>query len=382
MKIKGIGRIFFGCIILLLVLLCVKNILEEKSVPLSEIFSRFMPVQKNRVPRKKTGNHLEANILEKLTEFEVKPDEIINQFYLEHKRREIKSAIPRGRPIEWVIWQFYQCASGTPYTVKDCVYSMKKKVYTLSFTSDNPKKETIVLAISKAKHFMSNSAKIAILIEDFNFEANQVTIDFLSFPEPLTILLIPSAKKSSWTAQAADEYNKEIVIHMPFEPQKRKNNIPASSVIKIHYSEEKIRNILNSAIKSIPNFAGFANLDGHLVLEDSQAMGIVLHEIKKHHGYFIDTYGGTNSIVASSAKKENIPYKEVTAFIKNKNDISAIEEQLKHFAVVAQKKNNILISAKACQPFIKALNNVLPVFKQNGIRLVYVSEIVKHTNKN
>jgi len=381
MKVKGIGRIFIICIIVLIVLLSIKNIFQNQSVSLSKIFSHFTSTSKNSGSRPKPTNHLEGKILEKLDEFEVKQDEIETHFFLEHKRREIKTTIPRGRPLEWIVWQFYECATNTPYSVTDCVYNKKKKSYTLTYTSDNSKKETVILTFSQATRFISNSAKIAILIEDFDFEANQTTIDILSFPEPLSILLVPSVKKSSWTAQAANEYNKEIVVHLPFEPQGKKSSIPKSSIIMIHYTEERIRNIITHSIKTIPNFAGFANLRGNLALEDSRVMHIVLNEIKKHHGYFIDTYGGKNSVVPVIARKIDIPFGETTTQIEEKKDVASIEELLKHYAVVAQKRSKILITAKACRPFIKALNNVLPIYKQNGIRLVYVSEVVEHPLK-
>lgn len=355
--------------------------MQKQSHSVGNLLSRYIPAYKDGVSRPKSSSHLEENILKKLKELEVKQDEIETHFFLENNRREITTTIPRGRPVEWTVWHLYQCTRGTPYTVTDCVYKKRKKTYTLTYTSDNPKREILVLTFSEAKRFMSNAAKIAILIEDFNFEANQTTIDFLSFPKPLSILLVPSAKKSGWTAQAADEYKKEIIIHLPFEPQDKKSTIPKSSIIMIHYSEEKIRNIIAQAIKTIPNFSGFANLHGHLALEDSRVMHIVCSEIKKHHGYFIDMDAGKNSVVPSIARKTEIPFVEITTVITEKKDISAIEEQLKHCAVVAQKRSKMVIAAKACQPFIKAVNNILPVFKQNGIRLVYVSEIVTHPEK-
>ena len=146
----------------------------------------------------------------------------------------------------------------------------------------------------------------------------------------------------------------------------------------IHYTEDKIKSIINQAIKTIPNFAGFANLKGNLALEDSRVMHIVLHEIKRYHGYFVDTYGGKNSVVSEIARKISIPFGETTTEIEEKKEVSSIEELLKHYAVVAQKRSKVLITAKACRPFIQALKKVIPVYKQNGIRLVYVSEVVEH----
>jgi hypothetical protein len=309
---------------------------------------------------------------------EVKPGDISNQFFLEHHQREIRTAVPRGRPYEWVIHQLCQCAKGTGYGVRDCVYDPKKNRFTMTYTSGNLKKETIILSFRQADGFMSGASKIAFLIEGFDFEANQTTIEFLAFPEPLTILLIPTGKKSGLTAQAAGEYNKEIMIHLPLEPQPARSAIPHASIIMLHFSEAQIRSIIAASMREIPNFTGFANLNGSLALEDSRVMTIVLGEIQKHHGYFIDMYGGKNSVVPVVAGTIPVPYKDVYAQISKNSDIASIKEQLEYFAAVAQKRTDMVIVAPANRAFISALKEALPVFRLNGIRLVYVSEIVNH----
>lgn len=381
MKIKGIGRIFIVLIILLAVLIGVRKNFKKPRIPISQVISRIINTGEKDSSKYKPSNNLEANIYEKLNKLEVKKDEITTQLFLENKIREIKAAVPKGRPDELVIWQLTQSTKGTPYNVEDCVFDKKKNTHTITFTSDNPKKEKVTLHISKANRFLSNCAKMAILIEDFNFEANQKTIDFLSFPEPLTISLVPHLKKSSWTAQAAKEYKKEIVIHLPFESKIKRKNKPAANTIMVHYPEEKIRTIINNAIKVIPNFSGFASMHGSLALEDSRIMDIVLNEIKKHRGYFIDTRVSKNSIIPEIAAKKRVPFGEVSEKIKEKANITAIENQLKHYAVVAQKRSKILITAKASRQFIKALTNVLPVLQDNGVQLIYVSEIVNQPKK-
>ena len=376
MKIGRIGLIFIFLIILLAILVGVRKNFKKPRLPISQVFSRIINTGEKDSSEYKPSNDLEANINEKLKKLEVKKDEISTQLFLENKIREIKAAIPKGRPDEWIIWQFTQAAEGTPYNVEDCVFDKKKNTHTITYTSDNPKKEKVTLQISKASRFLSNTAKMAILIEDFNFEANQKTVDFLSFPEPLTIALVSHLKKSSWTAQAAKEYKKEIVIHLPFESKIKRKNKPTAYTIMVHYSAEKIRTIINNATKVIPNFSGFASLHGSLALEDSRVMDLVLNEIKKHGGYFVDTRISKSSILPKIAAKKGIPFGKVSEEIKEKANVIALEDQLRHYAVVAQKRGKILITAKASRIFIKALTNVVPTLKENGVQLIYVSEIV------
>jgi len=382
MRIKGIGRVFIFCIILFIALFSARNILITRSGALKKIISRFTHTSTASAPKQKTSNRIEANITALLHELEVKDEEIKTRTADQNKSVEIRAAVPRGRPDEWVVWKLCQSAKGTPYALTDCYFTKKEGQHTLTFESEDPKKNSVRLIISKATRCMSNCGVMAILVEDFNFEANQATVDFLSFPEPLTFSLVPYLKKSSWTAQAAKEYKKEIVIHLPFESKFKKKSVVASETIMVHYSEERIRGLIKNAIRIIPNFSGFTNLDGSLALEDSRVMSIVLDEIHKHNGYFIDTRAAKNSIIPAIAGKLRLPFEEASEAITENSNATALEHQLKRSILLAQKQGAILITVKASRHLITALKNLLPVLKENGVRLVYVSDIVNQQYLN
>jgi len=90
-------------------------------------------------------------------------------------------------------------------------------------------------------------ARMAILIRDFGFAADKTTVDYLSFPEPLTVALIPSRKLSSWTAQIANEYKKEIVVLLPMEPVMSRSSLAGAPLLMIHYPDVKVRSIIAGA---------------------------------------------------------------------------------------------------------------------------------------
>jgi polysaccharide deacetylase 2 family uncharacterized protein YibQ len=376
MKKNSLTKIFILFLIVFIILISIKQGWLKKSAILPKKAFNYLTAKKDTSTSPKQSNNLEPNILRKLDELEVKSDEIEINHFLENNQKEIKAAIPLGKPVEWVIWQLSQAAKGTPYEVTDCFLNKKKARFIITYTPQNPKQEKVILIFSNSKRYLSNAALVAILVEDFEFQANKTTIDFLSFPEPLTISLLPFIEKNSWTAQAANEYKKEIVIHLPFEPKISKRKIPTSSIIMIHYPEKEIRKIINNSTKTIPNFRGFANLYGSIAVEDSRVMKIVLNEIKKHQGYFINTYGGRNSVVPRVAEKIKIDYKEISTVIKDKSTAVEIDKQLKHFIDIARKKGSIIITAKASEALTKVLNSVLPYTKQYGVKFVYISDIV------
>jgi Uncharacterized protein conserved in bacteria len=190
--------------------------------------------------------------------------------------------------------------------------------------------------------------------------------------------MVSSRHLSAWTAQIANEYKKEILIMLPMEPLPKTFSQYDQSQIKIHYQEEEIKTIIKDAIEAIPSFSGFCNFYGNRVLEDSRVMKIVYNEIQKHHGYFLITTNSKKSVAKTIASEMKLPYQKIDYTLNSDNPTSTIADSLRYCAILAQKTGKVLIRGHASESLLIALQNTLPQLKQNGIRLVYVSEILIH----
>jgi len=314
-------------------------------------------------------------LVAKFTELELRDADYSIQYFPKDNAIEIKAAVPRGRPMEWVIWNLSSSPTA-PYRVDDCVCASETNC-TITFNSPNSKHPKAVVKIQQSSRYMSNTAKMAILIENFGFEANAVTAEYLAFPEPLTMALLPSGKLAAWTAQIADEYKKEVVLLLPMEPLPQQYDKYKGSMVMIHYTDENIRGIIAQAATAIPNFSGVCNFYGAKVMEDSRAMGIILSEVSKRKAFFVYTDISKKSVAAQLTKSMKIP----NALIQGSIDASATAEQaqekLRRYSVTAEKTGKVLIKAQPSQAFIKALKEETAAFRKNGIRLVYVSELVR-----
>lgn len=316
---------------------------------------------------------LESAIINTLSELEVRNNELESSFFLEDKERVITAVIPKGRPIELIVLKFQRCSKGTPYTVYDSYQSPTNGSCSIVYKSKKKDREDIRLNIKIADRYLSNASKIAFLIENFEFNADQTTIEYLSFNAPLTFSLIPSKTKSEWTAKAAAEYNKEIVIILPMES---KYGNTKGTRLMIHYTDERLAETINHFSEMIPNFSGFTTLAASPVLEDSRVMNTVLKEIKKRYGYFIWPQKLRTPSITNAIKNVKIPSSPIEKRITT-SDEQEIESQLRHCIIISQKRSSLLVSAKSSSVFIKKLKELSPLFKQNGIQIVPVSKIVE-----
>jgi polysaccharide deacetylase 2 family uncharacterized protein YibQ len=319
---------------------------------------------------------LETQLMERLRQLEVTPANIRRQAIKEDSAVEIRASIPRGRPMEWVVWMVTSNLNETGYAISDCYYESDEKGCKIQFNCKEPGNPVITIVLMRSSLYFSHTAKMAIFIEDFGFQADQTTVEYLSFTEPLTIGLIPEKKLTTWTAQIANEYHKEIIIMLPMEPVSAKYSKQSGAVVMVHYPEDKIQKIITESMELIPHFSGLTNYFGARVVDDSRVMSLLFSEINSKQAYFLYNPQSRSSSAESVAKKNNVPFKSVDVYIGNKSSVAALQDTLRRCAMFAQKTGDVIISSKPTTAFINALKNELPVLKQNGVRLVYISELM------
>lgn len=330
------------------------------------------------IPDKSKANSVtfEKELRNRLASLEVTQSNTKRRVFKEDSTIEIKASIPRGRPMEWVVWIITSKLDQTGYFVEDCFYENEEKGCRIQFKCKESHNPAVILHLLRSSTYFSHTAKMAIFIEDFGFQADQKTVEYLSFSEPLTIGLIPSKKLTTWTAQIANEYKKEIVIMLPMEPVPVKLSKQTGSIIMVHYPEERIRKILSESMESIPHFSGITNYFGSNIINDSRVMSLVFSEFTSKKAYFLLNPQLHRSSISSIAAKYDIPHKPVDMYIDTSSSVSALQDTLRHCAMVAQKTGDIIVSSKPSAAFIKALKSELPVLKHNGIKLVYVSDLM------
>jgi polysaccharide deacetylase 2 family uncharacterized protein YibQ len=381
MRLKTISIVFLTTVLLLALLIGLRNGSIKRIVNSVTSTSRSI-LQNNshqNSENQKTSLEIEKLLVERLEELETPRSQLSIHHLLEDSTIEIKGTVPRGKPMEWIIWYICSPLRSTGYHVADCIYRENPSRCSIRLESTKKKRPAVRIILSQSKRFFSSSAKMAVVIADFGFKANATTVEFLSFPEPLTVSLVSTKKMSTWTAQIANEYRKEIVILLPMEPLTSSFRHYRNEALLIHYSPERIRALLTSATESIPYFAGFSNLCGARVLSDSRMMNIILTKLKKDHGYFLIDPVSRKSVASSVARSLKVPYRTIEISLDSTASAgSSLADTLHHAAMIAHKTGSVVIQVKATEQFLKTLKSQLSYLHHNGIRLVYLSEIVHH----
>jgi polysaccharide deacetylase 2 family uncharacterized protein YibQ len=358
--------------------------LFAKTGPADSIASQKIPLKNNT--RQKVLPIITA-LYKKLGELEAKPSDIMHvsganaaDFALD-RLVQISAKIPRGRPIELVVWDLAQSAKEASYRLSDCMSDEKKQSCLLTFDPERAQGPRISLSVFRSEKYFSSTARLAVVGEIDGDTSYQSIVSFLSIQEPLTISLVPIKKRSALTAQLAEQYHKEVVIRLPLEPMGKIPDDFAGKVILVHFSKEIIQSVLADAQKMIPNFSGFENLWGSRALEDSRVMGIIAENIKKTHGYFIESRTTKNSVLPRLSETLGFPLREIGSSIAETTKQAAVEKQLYLCAATAQANGSMIVSIPINPQSVAALKASIPWLKQNGIRLAAVSEIALNKEK-
>jgi len=106
-------------------------------------------------------------------------------------------------------------------------------------------------------------------------------------------------------------------------------------------------------------------------------MKIILSEAHKRKVYFVYTDVSKKSVAPKLLSEMKIPNMQVQGTIDASHTAEQARERLRKYAIAAEKTGKILIKAQPSPAFIKTLKEEVEPLRKNGIRLVYVSELVK-----
>lgn len=218
------------------------------------------------------------------------------------------------------------------------------------------------------------NGRIAIVIDDLGYD-KKIFRKFVELGIPITFSILPGERYSAKIARDARQLKYEIMLHLPMEPHSSLRN-PGKWVIMHDMSRDEMLRQLSKDIKAVPHIAGVNNHMGSLLTEDSNAMNIILGELRNKELYFIDSKTSPDSKAFEIAKGMGIKSGRRDIFLDNNADVDYIKGQIDIAINMAKQKGEVTVIGHPRPETVKALRARLSAFKKEGIELVPVSEVV------
>lgn len=224
--------------------------------------------------------------------------------------------------------------------------------------------------------------KIAIIIDDAGY-GGRLTDEFIKFPAKITISVLPALPHSRSIAKKVFDSGKEVMLHMPMEPERyEKRLIPLMRYeIMTSMSEAEVYTAMEKMIGTVPYIAGINNHQGSAATSDMRIMKFVLKKVKEMGLFFVDSLTSPESVTKEVAEFLKVPYAVRDVFLDNRDEYDYIYSQMEKLISIALKHGRAVgIGHISRKNTLKVLYDILPVLEAKNIKLVYASEIVKKFN--
>lgn len=208
---------------------------------------------------------------------------------------------------------------------------MNRKNYILSLVA-------MSFGVAYAK---SRQKQIFLVIDDAGLALHE-TQQFLDIPVPMTIAVLPHQKQTRDVCKAiSKDRKKEIILHQPMEAYNSSKN-PGVGAIYSGTKPSKVRQILDSNLKSVRGAVGVNNHMGSRVTENREVMAEVLRYCKNQGLFFLDSKTAYNSQVPYLAPKHGMHVESRHIFLDIQKDRDYVR-RMWGSAVTHAKENGYVV---------------------------------------
>lgn len=217
--------------------------------------------------------------------------------------------------------------------------------------------------------------RLAVVIDDGGYD-NRALDDFLRFPGPLAVSVLPGIPGSGEAAEKIRAAGKELLLHLPMEALGGED--PGPGAVLGGMDDETARKLVVSHIASLPGVVGANNHMGSRGTADPRLMSVVLGALKEKSMFFLDSRTTPSSVGRRVAESLGLPFLERGVFLDNETDKAFIREALTRGKTLADTRGHaVMIGHVWCSELAEVLLEVYPELLDEGYRFYPLTELLQ-----
>ncbi len=215
----------------------------------------------------------------------------------------------------------------------------------------------------------------AIIIDDLG-GSKQAVSRLLALQEDFTFSILPHLKVSSEIATLLHTRQKEILLHLPMQPQGYPVKVPGKGAIMVDTAQDEIDHIIQQALQTVPFVTGVNNHMGSLLTMDYQQIQRVLQVLRRYDLFFVDSRTTAETVAYKTAQQLGIPSAQRKVFLDVIPQIDFVKNQLQELISLAEQGKPAIAIGHPKKATFQALKEMLPEFKRRNIKIVRVSQFI------
>jgi uncharacterized protein len=218
-------------------------------------------------------------------------------------------------------------------------------------------------------------AQLAIILDDVASDPAAVQAIF-SLHYPLTLSILPNHAHSKEIAEEAHQRGYQVMLHLPM--QSVGNEIAEAQQLRGGMNTAEISKNVSEMLERVPHAAGVNNHQGSLATSDPVLMSELMGILRERRLFFIDSRTTTATVAFQEAEKAGVRCAfRNEPFLDDVQNVSAIRHQLMLAIRGAAEKGDAIAIGHPHPETLQALREILPQAQAQGVRLVYVSDLVQ-----
>lgn len=228
---------------------------------------------------------------------------------------------------------------------------------------------------SKLAKPIKKDAVVALVLDDFGYsKKNLETLKALK--TPITFAVLPNAPYTGKVCSFAKKNGFEVIIHLPMEPGKQTKSLEKNT-LTCDMTGAEIKKNVTAAFRSVPFATGMSNHMGSKATCDERLMTEVCKLLKKKNMFFLDSFTTEKSVSEQVAKKEGVVCIKRDIFIDHNSDEEYIKERMNELKKMAFGEGYVIAIGHDRSLTVKVLEETIPKMKADGVKFVFLSEMVK-----
>jgi len=220
----------------------------------------------------------------------------------------------------------------------------------------------------------AGGARLAILMDDLGNDRSAADAIF-ALHVPVTLSVLPYHPHSQEIAHEARKHGCEVMLHLPMKSVG--NETAEQQELRPGLSRDEVEAIVTKMLEAIPEANGVNNHQGSQATSNGQLMNELMPVLKDAGVFYVDSRTTAATVAYDTAKRTGVKtaYRNVP-FLDDVQNKAAVKRQLQLAIHGAKEKGEAIAIGHPHAETLQALRDMLPEAKKQGVRLVFVSDVV------
>jgi uncharacterized protein len=217
--------------------------------------------------------------------------------------------------------------------------------------------------------------RLAIIIDDLGYD-RAAADSLLALGFPLTVSVLPHLPLSAEVAEEAYLRGDQVMLHLPMQSESDAAKTEEVE-LRVGMNEQQVDSALAGMLETVPHAVGVNNHQGSRATANPALMAALMPELRRRGLFFVDSRTLASTVAYDTAERLGVRAASRKVFLDDSADRDAILRQLELAARDANRDGFAIAIGHPRPDTIATLAKALPQLEARGIRLVFVSDVVK-----